>query len=317
MFISPERLRTDSFLELLKGNQIPPIIFACIDEVHCMSEWSHNFRTSYLHLPNCLSELFDVDVVLSMTGTATASSQQVICEMLSICQETGIISSGCVRDNLLTNVTRVDEGENRDLLLFELLRSEPYRNLKSIIVYCTFQAQADKLAQYLHTRNIDAESYHAGKQNHERHRIQAAFLGGKLRIIVATVAFGLGINKADVDSVIHFSLPKTVENYVQEIGRAGRDGRQALCHLFLAKEDYIKLRSFAFADLPEDSSIKLLLAKLFPLIQHASRGESFVSLSIEECEKELDMKNTTLSTILSYIALEKPRLLELYPGMSY
>ena len=310
MFVSPERLRSDSFIRLIQKQILPPISFVCVDEVHCISEWSHNFRTSYLHLHSSLLETLNVDCILGLTGTATVSSQESICSMLQIDRFEGIISHGFLRDNLKLSIQILDDGENREAALLELLRSEPYEKLKSIIIYVMFQNQADQLAQFLRIRNLDAESYHAGRPPLLRAEIQARFLKGKLRILTATVAFGMGINKPDIDAVIHYTLPKSIENYVQETGRAGRDGRDALCRLFLAREDYIKHRSFVYSESVDNVELMGFLKMLF------SDSGPVVGLTMSDCEKQFDIKEGVISTVLSYIELSRPNLLQILPTIS-
>eukprot|EP00842_Homolaphlyctis_polyrhiza_P000376 jgi/Hompol1/1339/HPOL_004683-RA len=259
LFVAPERLQSVSFLELLHTGKIPTIRVAFVDEAHCMSEWSHNFRVS--------------------------------------------------------------TDENRDATLAALLRTAPYQNLDSIIVYTMFQAQADRLAQYLRVRDFDVDSYHAGKLPDQREYIQRRFLQGKLRIIIATIAFGLGINKSNVRSVIHYTMPKSIEDYIQEIGRAGRDGLPAYCHLFLSQEDYVKHRSFAFGDGVDEAAVWRLLDKVFADdCQKKDRAKMLkrLVLPVEALEIELDMRESVLSTLLSYIEImgrESCRALKVLPGV--
>jgi ATP-dependent DNA helicase Q4 len=310
LFVSPERLRSDSFIRLIQNQILPPISFVCVDEVHCISEWSHNFRTSYLHLHSSLLDTLNVGCILGLTGTATVSSQESICTMLKITRPDGIVSHGFLRDNLKLSVEILDDSAKREEALLELIRSEPYDKLKSIIVYVMFQNQADQLAQYLRIRNLDAESYHAGRPPEIRSEIQSRFLKGKLRILTATVAFGMGINKSDIDAVIHYTLPKSVENYVQETGRAGRDGRESLCRLFLAREDYIKHRSFVYSESVDTAELMKFLKMLF------SEDGPVVGLTMSDCEKQYDIKEGVISTILSYIELSRPDILQIMPVTS-
>lgn len=183
--------------------------------------------------------------------------------------------------------------------------------MESIIVYVTFQIQADQLAQALRSRNLDADSYHAGRAIHDRTSVQSRFLRGSLRIIVATVAFGLGINKSNIDSVIHYCMPRSIENYMQEIGRAGRDGRNSLCHLFLTREDYVKHRSFAYSDLPDEAALYRILQKLLPFNKKANGN--VCKMSVAECEKQFDIKDSNFATIMSCIELKYPKLFRVMP----
>ena len=246
--------------------------------------------------------------MLGLTGTATKSCKTSICDMLKI-DEGGIIYHGFMRPNLKISVTKVEDGDEvRAPVLVELLRSKTYKDLKSIIIYVMFQKQADKLSEVLKLKNIYSESYHAGKSAQDRRLTQSKFLRGKLSIIIATVAFGMGINKKDVDAVIHYCIPKTIENYIQEIGRAGRDGRDAYCHLFLCQEDYIKHRSFAFSDQIDENNYDRLIKKIVNLSK-----SGFIALNVKECETEFDIKKDVLSTLLSYLAVEFPDDLQVFP----
>ncbi len=306
LFISPERLQSEVFLGLLKDGKIPPISFVCLDEVHCMSEWSHNFRTSYLSLPKVISFKLNPKCVLGLTSTLTGEAKKKVCERLHIA-DSGVVSIGFLRENLKTKIAFLDEPTMKDTKLVELLHSKEYNNLDSIIIYVMFQAQAENLAQTLRIRGFDADSYHAGRPNQDRENVQTKFLRGKLRLIVATVAFGLGINKSNVDSVIHYCLPKSVESYVQEIGRAGRDGRVAQCHLFLTEKDYLEHRSFCFSDYPENESVSAIIKLIY------KTKTELIGIDVEKTEKELNIKCNVLGTVLGYLEQEFSDLLKVLP----
>jgi ATP-dependent DNA helicase Q4 len=156
---------------------------------------------------------------------------------------------------------------------------------------------------------FDAASYHAGKDLKERKHIQNLFMQNKLRIIVATVSFGMGLDKSDVRAVIHFNLPRSVENYVQEIGRAGRDGKDAFCHLFLSQEDFYTIQSFAYSETVDHITVKKLLKKIF---QSSTQIPHFNALQLDKLEIDFDMKQEVISTIVSYLELEK--YLQLLPS---
>ena len=329
LFVAPERLQSASFIEMVNSKIIPPVHLACIDEAHCMSEWSHNFRTSYLHVCGILKNTLQVKCLVGLTGTATLRERASLCEMLEVDPTAGVVTSSVIRDNLVLSVSKVLDNDGRDAALLALLRTETYRQLDSIIIYTMFQAQADRIAQYLRVRDFDADSYHAGKPASQREYVQTRFQRGTLRIIVATIAFGLGINKSDVRSVIHYSMPKSVEDYVQEIGRSGRDGKKAFCHLFLSQDDYIRNRSFAFTNGVDEVSLWTLLQKLFCLqsggaakrskkkgheetdAQHGCRNDMI--LSIAELEAETDTKESVLATIMSYLDLMEDNPLTVLP----
>jgi RecQ family ATP-dependent DNA helicase len=327
LFITPEKLASDSFLELVRSGSIPPVRLACIDEVHCLSEWSHNFRPAYLFLHTSLRDKLHVSCILGLTGTMIPAAQRSICAMLHIEPEHVVHNASVLRPNLLSSVSWMEAGGDvsREGQLLALLQTPTFRPLRSIIIYTMFQAQADDVASYLRIRTLNAESYHAGKLHEERSRIQRDFMEGRLRIIVATVAFGLGINKADIQSVIHFSMPKSLESYLQEIGRAGRNGAIAYCHLFLSQTDYIKHRSLCFGEGMDQSVLEKFVQRIFKLPEPVGKkaGKSgasiqaqeadvsrqrLVVLPIEECERAYDMKEGVLATVLACLELHAPEL---------
>jgi len=304
LFISPERLLCPSFSGFVNGGNMPPVRLICVDEIHCVSEWSHNFRSAYIALPLQLKSMFGDPVILGLTATSTSKARKDIFSVFGITQEV-LINNSCVaiRENIKCTISRTD---NKDLDLIKLLESPTYKNLKSIIIYTMFQNQADRVSVLLARKGMRAESYHGGKSVKDRQSIQKRFMAGKIEVLVATIAFGLGVNKKDVRSVIHYSLPKSVENYVQEIGRSGRDGLDSFCHLFLTKDDYVKQRCFSYSDGVEEASIWRFLLKVF-----GSSGPDFkpsrnniISLNLQDIECDFDMNETQISTLLQYIVLE-------------
>ncbi|XP_061519287.1 uncharacterized protein LOC1276585 [Anopheles gambiae] len=284
LLISPEAVvsgeKSTGFGSLLR--QLPPIAFACIDEAHCVSQWSHNFRPSYLMICKVLKEKLGVKTILGLTATATVQTRQSIVSHLAIPDGVqGIISDIPLPDNLLLTVSR---DANRDVALVELLQSERFSSLQSIIVYCTRRDDCERVATFIRTcfqdaaraaaaanahkrkrLNYVAEPYHAGMPASRRRTIQNAFMSGELRIVVATIAFGMGINKADIRAIIHYNMPKNFESYVQEVGRAGRDGLLSHCHLFLDGKgtDRNELRRFIYANSIDRHVIRKLLQKIF------------------------------------------------------
>ncbi|ORX57724.1 ATP-dependent DNA helicase [Piromyces finnis] len=299
LFITPERLHSKNFQELLRS--FPPINFSCIDEVHCLSEWSHNFRPSYLYLNQILRKSLNIKCIIGLTGSLTLETQSNIIKMLNIHEE-NVISGNLIRNNIRLTIS---EDSNKENTIILLLRTPCFHKLNSIIVYCMRQNQCDSLASHLRAYGFQAESYHAGKSKIDREIIQSRFMNNNLRIIVATIAFGLGINKPDVRGVIHFNMPKSIEDYTQEIGRSGRDSNIAYCHLFLSSNDYIKMRSLAYCDGVDSSSINTMLNKIiledYNITVHDTKR---IFLSVDTSEIDFDMKKETISTILNYLDLE-------------
>ncbi|XP_053190225.1 ATP-dependent DNA helicase Q4 [Scomber japonicus] len=286
---------------LPSAQELPPVAFACIDEAHCVSEWSHNFRPCYLRLCKVLRERLGVQCLLGLTATATLSTALDIAQHLGINDQDGIaVRSAAVPPNLQLSVSMDRE---KDQALVSLLKGDRFGCLDSIIVYCTRREETVRVSALLRTclqgvvvkenyqisnssqsnpvgqkkkelarKKIrkplkwQAESYHAGHSGSERRRVQNNFMCGELRIVVATVAFGMGLDKSDVRGIIHYNMPKSFESYVQEIGRAGRDGEPAHCHLFLDPEggDLHELRRHIYADTVDYFTVKRLVQKVFP-----------------------------------------------------
>ncbi|XP_053099759.1 ATP-dependent DNA helicase Q4 isoform X2 [Hemicordylus capensis] len=284
------------------ADQLPKVAFACIDEAHCVSEWSHNFRPCYLRLCKVLRDRLGVRCFLGLTATATVSTARDVGHHLGIPEgEEGIATrSAAVPPNLHLSVST---DRDKDQALVSLLQGERFGSLDSVIVYCTRREETTRIAALIRTclqgvklkepacaeeeesgsnapgkkkkakakkslrrplRWI-ADAYHAGMSSAERRRVQNNFMSGQLRVVVATVAFGMGLDKSDVRGVVHYNMPKNFESYVQEIGRAGRDGKPAQCHLFLHPEgdDLHELRRHIYADTVDFFTVKKLVQKVF------------------------------------------------------
>ncbi|KAB0796873.1 hypothetical protein PPYR_10934 [Photinus pyralis] len=331
LLVSPEAVvageKSSGFGSLLR--QLPPIAFACIDEAHCVSQWSHNFRPSYLKICRVLRERLGVTVVLGLTATATRVTSDGIIKHLSIPDgRNGIISDVPLPNNLMLTVSR---DPNRDYALLTLLLSDRFKDCRSIIVYCTRREECQRVAAFLRTSlkgeavtqdgnkkrkryNLQAETYHAGMAASRRRTIQKAFMSGELRIVVATVAFGMGINKSDIRAVIHYNMPMSFESYVQEVGRAGRDGLPAHCHLFLDSEgkDQNELRRHIYANSVDRHMIRKLLQRCFvPCACASSCSRHEVAFSIQETVQALDLPEENIETLLCYLELHGKGLIEL------
>ncbi|KAL8227462.1 hypothetical protein R6Q57_015046 [Mikania cordata] len=241
LFVSPERLLNTEFTSIFSANS--RISLVVIDEAHCISEWSHNFRPSYMRLrAPLLRSSLGANCILAMTATATTKTMHDVMCSLDI-PSTNLIQAAQIRDNLQLSVSL---SGNRMKDLMALLKALPYTEVKSIIIYCKYQSDTDMISKFLCDSNIRAKSYHSGILAKDRRRTQELFCSNKIRVIVATVAFGMGLDKSDVGAVIHYSLPESLEEYVQEIGRAGRDGRVSYCHLLFDDATYFKLRSLMY-----------------------------------------------------------------------
>ena len=233
LYIAPERLASQSFRKFLHELEINLI---AIDEAHCISEWGHEFRPDYRNLRQ-LREEFPATPVIALTATATERVRDDIIGQLGL-QDGGVFVSGFNRSNLNYSVRPKSDAWERLIGLLENHIDQ------STIIYCFSRQETEDLAADLTARGFEARPYHAGLDGDTRRRAQDDFIRDRVSIVVATIAFGMGIDKPDVRLVVHYSLPKSVEGYYQETGRAGRDGSPAECVLFYAFADKVKQEYF-------------------------------------------------------------------------
>jgi ATP-dependent DNA helicase RecQ len=291
LFVAPERFSNERFLARLKSL---PIDLLVVDEAHCISEWGHNFRPDYLKLARYAREL-KVGRVLALTATATPQVARDICQEFAIAPEAHVLT-GFYRPNLHLSATACTPGDRLSVLIARLKADSP----QPTIVYVTLQKTAETVAAALAEAGMAAEAYHAGMEAEIREAVQNRFMAADDRIVVATIAFGMGIDKANIRAVYHYNLPKSLENYAQEIGRAGRDGLAARCDILAAAEDLTVLENFTYGDTPTPEALRELLAHL---LQQRTPGEIF-DLSTYELSARHDIRQLVVSTALTYLELD-------------
>jgi ATP-dependent DNA helicase RecQ len=287
LYVAPERFNNERFLAMLRRT---PIALFAVDEAHCISEWGHNFRPDYLKLAEIAREI-KVQRVLTLTATATPSVVEDICAAFDIPKRCAIVT-GFYRPNLKMAVTPAP-ADRRDAILVDRLRA---RAPGSTIVYVTLQKTANFVAAALARLGLPARAYHAGMDTEARTEVQEWWMRSSDGIVVATIAFGMGIDKADVRYVYHYNLPKSLESYSQEIGRAGRDGLESIVEMLACGDDVPAIENFSYGDTPSQESLRSLLTQLL-------EGPDEFDVSLYELSNRHDIRQLVLRTALTYLEL--------------
>ncbi len=280
LMVSVERFKNERFREFIRAI---PLSLLVVDEAHCISEWGHNFRPDYLKLP-AYREALNIPQVLLLTATATRKVKQDMASRFGIAPE-HIVQTGFYRPNLDLTVLPLPTDDKKAALIQQIRQQAG-----AGIVYVTLQNTAEQVAEYLRSHQINAQPYHAGFADEQRQRIQSDFMAGRVPVVVATIAFGMGIDKSDIRFVIHYDLPKSIENYSQEIGRAGRDGQAANC-VTLANLDGINtVENFVYGDTPELSGIEHVLDTIRQECQNGQWELQLLGLSNASNIRQLPLK---------------------------
>jgi ATP-dependent DNA helicase RecQ len=288
LYVAPERFNNERFREAILRTKIA--LFA-VDEAHCISEWGHSFRPDYLKLAR-FAKTCRAQRVLALTATATPQVLADVCREFEIADGCAV-RTGFYRPNLTLLTTPVAAGD-RDALLARRLKQSPPG---PTIIYVTLQRTAEQVASRLAAEGLTARAYHAGMEDDARAEVQDWFMRCDSGVVVATIAFGMGVDKANIRYVYHYNLPKSLENYSQEIGRAGRDAEPARCDMFVCPDDLCTLENFSHGDTPTRDAVAGLVRELF------AAGQDF-DVSTYDCAARHDIRQLVVQTLLAYLELD-------------
>ncbi|WP_133471373.1 RecQ family ATP-dependent DNA helicase [Paraglaciecola marina] len=296
LMVSVERFKNERFRQFIESIQVSMLV---VDEAHCISEWGHNFRPDYLKLPAYKQEL-KIPLVLLLTATATKKVKQDMANRFAIIPG-DIIQTGFYRSNLNLNVVPVVEAHKNQALLQQVSQQQG-----AGIVYVTLQQTAEQIAGFLKQNGCAAKAYHAGLDSDVRQSIQQDFMDNKLQVVVATIAFGMGIDKSDIRFVVHYDLPKSIENYSQEIGRGGRDGQAANCTVLANLDGLVTIENFVYGDTPDMPAIQRVIDDIAAQGSDVnSNGQFQWETQINNLSTISNIRQLPLKTLLVQLELAK------------
>jgi ATP-dependent DNA helicase RecQ len=296
LYVSPERLETDLFLEFLP---ILKVNLIAVDEAHCISQWGYDFRPPYLRIAS-IREHFRNVPVLALTASATLEVQKDICEKLNFGKSNHVFQQSFERANLSYSAFELSSKQNK---LITILKKIP----GSGIVYCKSRKRTKDISDLLKLNGISSDFYHAGLNNDERNSRQEAWIANKTRIICCTNAFGMGIDKPDVRTVIHYDVPDALENYYQEAGRAGRDGEKSYAVLLYNETELQELRKQSDIKFPPLAMIRNVYASIcnyFQLPSGSGEGMSY-DFDINSFVKNFKLDVFVVNNVLKIFSQEE------------
>ncbi|KAK7452347.1 hypothetical protein CaCOL14_004743 [Colletotrichum acutatum] len=297
LYCAPERLNNEGFLASLRSIR-GGIRLLAIDEAHCISEWGHSFRPDYLKIARFAKEA-NVDRVICLTATATAAVAKDIRATFDIPPE-GLFVTSMYRSNLRLLVEPITADDDQVEICTKFLKKHPGPS----IIYVTTHAAAETLANELSKKRFNARAYHGGLNADVRGGIQDTFLKSQNMIIVGTIAFGMGIDKENVRTIIHFDLPGSLEAYSQQIGRAGRDGKPSTCMLYLSDKDFFVRNVFIHGERPSMLALRALFEEICSKENCQLKPEDPFSVAMTSQSRRIDIRETQLSIIYAYLELK-------------
>ncbi len=296
LYLSPEKLLSKKFQEILSSLSVPLVV---IDEAHCVSEWGHDFRPEYRLISTGVDKIFPRPVFAAFTATATPEVCQDICASLML-SKPGFFKGSFERSNLYVKVKKCSSSSHRLLAILRLLHRHPNQ---SGIIYCPTRAKTEEISATLSSWGYNCNYYHGGMTAETRDYVQESFICNKIKLIAATSAFGMGVNKTDVRFVIHCGFSSSLESYYQEIGRGGRDGQKSWCYSLLCPEDeklqleiigknFSKRRWLRFQNLLEFTLIKSCRFKY--LLKYFGEDTTEVCSHCDNCSSEVSRKQALI-----------------------
>ncbi|KAM0803698.1 P-loop containing nucleoside triphosphate hydrolase protein [Usnea florida] len=293
LYVAPERLNNEGFIEMINATKVRLI---AIDEAHCISEWGHAFRPDYLKVARFAKEV-QAERILCLTATATEKVAGDICTSFDI-DPAAVFRTTTYRQNLRLLAQSFESAKEKERALSTFLE----KHKGPSIVYVQTHDQTDTVTASLKRAGFNAYGYHAGMTSDARIKVQDRFMASDNIVIVATIAFGMGIDKSNIRNIVHYAVPKSIEGYSQEIGRAGRDGLASVCMIYLCAEDIKIMEEWSRADVPSLRSVNGLVGEFLELYKFAKAGD-VIERNLNDESKEWDIRKTALDLLNAQLEL--------------